>query len=769
MKKRTTYLFSLIFLMAFVPLSAQKIGIGEWRDHLSYHQSKGVAAVGNEIYVISNYGLFVYNQEDGMIDRMSKINGLSDIGFNRIAYYPQKKSLCILYDNCNIDIIKNGAIYTLPDVKSYSLEEKTFNNIYFDNQLAYICSNFGIVVINIENMEIKDTYKMGVGGNLVRVFDVTSDDSCFYAATENGIYKANKNNYFLSYYDSWTRINVPENENSYYKYIEFYGDSLVYVLSGARDTVYKQSVLGSTPIKMYEGICYDLNVTENQLTLTYDNGFYIYKNNMLSNPIEVSKCQAATIKPRQVVVSNDVYWIADNKLGLLKAKDLSDIQKIGKPNGPFSHNVFNMTAYKDYVWTVTGYYIDNSWMYGEQKEGAFSFDGTTWRSFNSQEENVPQHTHDITIAAVNPSNPSQAFLGTWGCGLYQFDNQELTTIYDESNSTLQPRSAAVEQGIFVSGIAFDSKNNMWVANSSCNNLLSCRYANGSWKSFDMIITANEDIRTLTIDQYDQKWIITRYREILVFKESDDGNHVTRRIAVPKSEGGAKEDVFSLAFDKKGTLWIGTNNGIVLLDNPEEVLEKSGSSFKSLHFTYPKIEWGGYTRPLLSGETITDILINENNDKWISTEYSGLYKLSEYGTEQLEHFTADNSPLFSDNVVALSQTSNGELFIGTSCGILSYRDIASESKEDNSEVYVFPNPVKAGYNGYIAITNLVNKSYIKITDISGTLVYDCQASGGQALWDGKNLKGQRVKTGVYLVFIANEDGSQKEVTKIMFLN
>lgn len=763
MNKITNYLLSIGFLLSTFFAFSQNIGIGEWREHLSYRQTHGVAAVGQEIYVASPYGLFIYHQTDRIIDRLSKINGLSDIGFQRIAYDEETKSLFILYNNANIDIIRNGIIHNIVDIKQFSIVgEKILNNIFFDKQTAYICSNMGVIVININELEITDTYKIGENGEAVNVLDLTSDDSCFYAATENGIYKANKANKFLSYYESWEKLDFLPAKDGTYKYVEFFKDTLVYTLKAGKDTVYKQNLNGTAPQKMYYGTCYDLNTTANQLVMLLFSYFEVYKNDLTST-MTAASVQGEDIRPRQVVFSNGTYWIADYDLGLLKAENLNDIRMIGKPNGPDSHNVFSMSALKNQVWVSSGYYVNNTWYFGGRKDGVAAFDGSTWLTFNEEEENVPEKSHDFIVAAVNPNNTSQTFVGTWGCGLYQFDNHKVTTVYDENNSTLQPRTAETKQGVFISGLAFDSKGTLWVANSSCLKLLSSYdFATKTWKSYDLN-TNDEDIREMMIDSYDQKWIITRHRQLLIFKESSDGNHVTRRISAPSAA------VYSIACDNTGVVWIGTDAGIFLIDNPEDVLKKSGNAFVEINIEQPKIEYDGYTRLLLSGEIVSSIFVNGNNDKWVGTEYSGLYKIGAFGTEQLEHFTAENSPLFSDNVIDLCSTDNGELFIGTSYGVISYRDIATFGKEDNSEVYVFPNPVKPEYNGYIAITNLADKSYIKITDISGTLVYNCQANGGQAVWDGKNLNGQRVKTGVYLVFIANEDGTQKEVTKIMFLN
>ena len=83
--------------------------------------------------------------------------------------------------------------------------------------------------------------------------------------------------------------------------------------------------------------------------------------------------------------------------------------------------------------------------------------------------------------------------------------------------------------------------------------------------------------------------------------------------------------------------------------------------------------------------------------------------------------------------------------------------------------VFPNPVRPNYNGTIAISGMVTNANVKITDTYGNLVYQTTALGGQAIWNGKNFDGQRVATGVYLVFSTDEDtGEQGAMAKILFV-
>ena len=159
-----------------------------------------------------------------------------------------------------------------------------------------------------------------------------------------------------------------------------------------------------------------------------------------------------------------------------------------------------------------------------------------------------------------------------------------------------------------------------------------------------------------------------------------------------------------------------------------------------------------------------------NRKWIGTEGGGLYLFSEDGTKQIYHFTTENSPLLSDNILALAiGPETGEVFIGTDQGLVSFRGTATEGTEDFSCVYAYPNPVKEDYDGLIGIKCLMTNAQVRITDIEGNLIFSTKAEGGEAVWDGKNFDGRKAKTGVYLVYASNDKGTQKIVTKILIIH
>ena len=159
-----------------------------------------------------------------------------------------------------------------------------------------------------------------------------------------------------------------------------------------------------------------------------------------------------------------------------------------------------------------------------------------------------------------------------------------------------------------------------------------------------------------------------------------------------------------------------------------------------------------------------------NRKWFATENSGIILLSPDGLEVLEHHTMDNSPIISNNVLDLQlNQSTGELYIITELGLVSYRTNATYEDPTYSNVKVFPNPARPEFDGPITIQGIRYNSDVKITDVSGKLVYKTTSNGGTATWDGKTLYGEKVPTGVYLIWTAANEGKGRKVGKVLIVN
>jgi len=229
-------------------------------------------------------------------------------------------------------------------------------------------------------------------------------------------------------------------------------------------------------------------------------------------------------------------------------------------------------------------------------------------------------------------------------------------------------------------------------------------------------------------------------------------------------------VISLAVDLEGDVWIGTFNGVVVADCGANVFDPESCSLSKR--VIEENDFDDENEHLLKGEVVTAIAIDGANRKWFGTT-NGVFVQSASGKEQIASFNSENSPLFDNSIIDIGiNDENGEVFIGTDKGVISYRSEAIKGGTVNSsEVYAFPNPVRPDYQGPIAVKGLAQNANVKITDVNGQLVYETTALGGQAIWDGTDYNGRRANSGVYLVFSTSDSLEFPDaiVTKILFIN
>jgi hypothetical protein len=99
-------------------------------------------------------------------------------------------------------------------------------------------------------------------------------------------------------------------------------------------------------------------------------------------------------------------------------------------------------------------------------------------------------------------------------------------------------------------------------------------------------------------------------------------------------------------------------------------------------------------------------------------------------------------------------------------MVSYRGTATEGAQHQQTIQIYPNPIPPNFNGLIAFKGLIENAIVKITDLTGKLLYQTKALGGQAVWNARTYEGRQVATGIYLVFVRDTDGNEKGVGKIV---
>ncbi len=769
MEKFSKILICLTFT-CIVQVFAQDIAIGQWRDHLAYNKGSAVAVADKLIYCISNGNLFSYNTEDNSIERASKVNGYSDIAAVKVAYNTVAKATVIAYANTNIDVVKGGKITNISDIKSKQIfGNKSINNIFMNEQFAYLSCGFGVVVIDLNKLEIKDTYSIGLLGVAIDVTDFTTDGNYFYAATANGVFKAQKNNPFLSDFAAW--VNVAELPNARFNAIVFYNNKIITNQEVAPFNGRIWELSSSTnqwawvdTVVDYK--CFAMKVNDGKLVVNFAYGVVLYGDNWQMLDYKAGYTAA---DPRDATYANNVLWFADFNRSLVKTEFQKPEFEFIKPQGPASNNVFDMDIVDSHLCVVPGDL--DGWSNLFNKDGISTFYNNNWHIIDGDSLNTDHGVFDLINVCVDPQDPERVFCASWSKGLIQLNGKKATNFFDNTNSTLDTLTGTTF--VYAGGSAIDSEGNIWVSNAYTTNSI-CVYDN-NLKKWDDFITQNiigsTRISKITINSINQKWfILPEGGGLLVFDDNgsiaNKSDDKIKKLGFSAGNGAITgADALVVEEDLNGAMWVGTDKGICVFYSPANVFDDAGFDAQQI-----KIEQGGYVEYLLESEVVKCIAVDGANRKWIGTANSGLYLINADGTKQLEHFTIDNSPLFSNTVNDLEiDGETGEIYIATARGIISYKYTATESKENYENVYAYPNPVKQDYQGVIAIKGLVSDCDVKITDVSGRLIYTTKAIGGQAIWDGKNFDGRKAQTGVYVVYLTNPDGSKTETTKIFMVN
>jgi hypothetical protein len=784
MKIKATILSLLIILTVGFIANAQEIGIGEWRDHLPYNAGISLTEGNDKIYCASEHSLFVFSPADNSVSRISRVQGLSDIGLSKIGFNKPYNTLVIAYSNANIDLIKGNVIINKSDIlnsNAITPEERVINNLMFIDKYVYLSCGFGIVVLDVQKEEVTDTYYIGPNGSHLEVFDLAVNDTAFFAATEEGIYFAKINDPNLAYFGAWTKDESVPMPNETYNHIaindgvifankyfpDWAGDTIIYY----QDNQWKHndSIFPTDDVYSLKSINNSLYVCSYNKIVTINPDITVEESIWTYNP--------GSPRPRDAILYNADLWIADYRLGLIKQNDYYHYTSI-YPNGPYSSDVYNMSSQGGEVWIAPGG-KDLSWQNLWKPAKLFVMDDGMWKTLdNSGGENPALSTiYDIITVEINPFNPNQVFAGSWSSGLVEIIDNKVKNVYNESNSSLQNISG---NACRIGGLKFDNSGNLWVTNANINNILSVRINDGSdlgkWRSFYMgSATVGKEMGDVEIDHLGQKWIVMRPTQyIVVYNDNgtpdNPSDDLPAKLLSSATNNGAipGSGVFSLAVDKDGEIWVGTDEGLAVFYSPENVF--TNYNFDAQRILIPRNDGTGLADILLEFEVITAIAVDGANNKWVGTENSGVYMFSPDGLSEIHHFTIDNSPLLSNSVTSISINHiSGEVFFGTANGIISYKSTATEGGSTYENVYAYPNPVRPDYSGPIAIKGLVNEANFKITDLNGSLVYSGIAEGGQAIWNGETMSGRGVQTGIYLVFITNDDGSETLVTKILFMN
>ncbi|MEZ5017780.1 MAG: two-component regulator propeller domain-containing protein [Flavipsychrobacter sp.] len=763
MKTYKLYLIAVMLLLANAAV-AQDRPIGYWRAHMPYKKAISVATDGSTLYVATEQAFYSYNMAKDEITSYSKVDGMSDVGMSDIGYDALTETVILGYQNSNIDLYSNNSFYNIPYLKLENVTgSKSINAIYTDKGLAYISTDIGILVINLEKKEVKETYNFTINNQTIAVKGFTMVGNFFYAATSQGLYKANKNNPNLQAFSSWQAIDNSRNfidvASVGNKVFATLIDSLFSIENDVLNYRYRSDSAtralneGLNGVWILENYGATFNGTAKKINMDY----------FLVDSFKLPGFAKSLV---DLPTTDSAKYIADEFTGLKKRTLKGDPFNTIGPEGPKDFATFDIIANNKEVWVAHGGY-DDVYKQNGNSSGFSKFSNQKWTLYNGT--NYPKFgdsLKDITHITKGPDGSIYAGSTTEGLFILKPDGSV----------------EVVKQGVIptsvtgplyrVSGLVFDDNGTLWltVFGGDPYELLA-RTKDGVWYKYTAL--ASRPIKNsaahVIIDDNNQKWYAAPSGGgAMVY---DDGGTVDnladdsyRQLRAGDGSGGLpNNEVYCLAKDKDGAIWIGTADGVGIVNCPRDVITGGCEAEKRV------VQFDDFAGFLFQNEQVRTIAVDGANRKWIGTN-NGLWLIAPDGDKIVERFTVDNSPLPSNRVQKITiDPITGDVYIGTEKGLMSYRGTATDGGRENAdELITYPNPIPSGYTGTIAIKGFVENADVRITDVSGQLIYRTKALGGQAIWNGRDYTGKRPQSGVYLIFGTSKDGAQTKTGKLLFM-
>jgi len=747
----------VFFILVSYQAIAQDRPIGYWRAHLNFNNVVGLTTDGNSIYTISKQSFFTKNTTTGNLTTYSKVEGMSDVSMACIGYDISTETVILGYQNSNIDLFKDNTFYNIPDLKNRAIPTiKSINSIYAEVGIAYLSTGVGILAIDLSKRDIKESYVFYRNTQMIPIIAMTADSANFYVIADSGLYRINKNSPQLENYLAWKIIDNKHSFNSMAmvnnEIFLSTPDSVFVMQHDTLHFVYQPKAV----IRHLDPVKNGVWVTQYTDTNGKNWGVKIAANYQVIDSFKTNgKC-------RQTTESTDgTVWVADEFYGLSKKHNQFNDFSLEIPNGPSTPTGVDIYATNRDVIVAHGGYTDKD-LANSNKFGFSELKNDQWQTYTYQHLYLYDSILDFTSVVKDPIDGT-IYAGSFQNGLFILKPDGSSQLL---NSPIIESSVANAGMYPVVGLAFDNDDNLWVSLFGSPHNLVEKTKDGKWIKYATgLSTAYPNTGgPLLIDDNGYIWFVGLSGcGVIVNHIDNSGNDNSKQLSVGKGSGNLPSNTtYCIAKDHNGDIWVGTANGIGIFNCGSQVLQ-GGCDAQT-----PIVQYDQFAGYLFQGENVRSIAVDGANRKWVGTD-KGVWLLTPDASKYIYNFTQTNSPLPSNLIQKISiDPVTGDVFIGTQEGMVSYHGTSTEGGTSNTDVITYPNPIPTGYSGTIAIKGLVANGDVRITDITGQLVYRTTALGGQAVWNGKDYTGHRPQSGVYLIFVTNSDGSETYAGKMIFM-
>lgn len=761
---------ALLLALCLLPFSVSAQGIGQWQLYHAYHRATQCVVAGDVVYANYSGNLLSYSATDTEVRTYDRLHGLNGNTVTQLAYCPQAKRLIIVYDDCGIDLLDaDDNVTHIAALKEKSIAGKTISHITVDGTMAYLATGFGMVEMDVREAYLRNSYQIGRAvQSVVRL----ADD--YYAATTDGLYVGRKGANIFSK-EGWQRVDAKK-----WADLATMSDAVIGLCDNQVCTYQPAS-----GIKMLDGY------TTTQLRAVeqgflWGNGRRLFCSKSDGSDIQLLLPNDEANAWVDVQRHGNTFWFCDGVQGLYSCtlKDGSLVRNLTPivVASPERDLAYQLQWVGDRLLVAGG---RNDTEMGYFPATSMYYEDGQWTPL--QEMPLPagspmSYLCNTTNLLQDPADASHHFASFYRTGLCEYRDGKFVKLYDASNSTLTsilPDSPTPQVYVSCSGAQYDAEGNLWVLASLRPDAVHFMDKQGKWHALhydevdmaslcDNYLMHSSGIRFFNSRWSDKRGIFAFDTKETLTNVRDDRHRLRSTITNQDGTSYTPDYFYGMAEDLDGRIWCGTEQGLFVINDAEAFFD---DNFQFEQVKVSRNDGSGLADYLLSGTSINCIAIDGGNRKWIGSNGSGVYLISADGQEMIHHFTTDNSPLPSNNILSIAvHPMTGLVMIGTEKGLCSYGGDATEAMDelDKDNVQVFPNPVTPDYRGPIAVRGLSMDSEVKILSSTGQLVWSGTSNGGSFTWNGQTKSGRRAASGVYHIVANNAAGKKAIVSRIIFI-
>ena len=780
----------LVVLLLMVPLlgplgawAQNTAGYGDWQLHLPTNRPLHLADAGNRVYVGTENAFFFIDKILNSTQTLSSRDGLSDVGVAALAYDSVGRQTVVVYRNNNVDLLgDDGRVRNLPDILRKSIQsDRTIYQVVVSGRRAYLAAAFGVVVLNLDRVEVSDTYSaIGPAGAAVRVYATAVAHDTLFVATSAGLQVGRMADNLLDY-RSWVVYQpVPVVAGGYeaYRQLAVQGPYMYATVDGGGTYTFRRAANAWQPVAApYTFRIRQLRSSLRGLLLVGD-AYGVYRRDAAGTFQLLSGLAGPGDFVTDAVYStrDGSYYVANYLAGVQRLR-AGQAPETFAANGPATGLAYSLLsdAHTNTTDVFTGGYSDRYAPFGS-RNGFYEYTAGQWTNITSAILPTASYPDPLDVSRGIRTADGTLYVASYGTGLLEWKGPGQFRSFTEGTTgsplrrTIDPANPSY-LNVRVTDLAADATGGVWLVNQhrqvGTSGLFRFDPAVATWSAIPYF-NGSQNLDRLTLDNLGQVWASEARQGGDGLWVVDPITNATRKFSLATDPATGSSvvlpGIYDVVNDRAGAIWITTAAGVAVLDDP------SGALAGTSEFRLPVVQRGEGSRfPVLYSEVVKSVAVDGANRKWFGTD-NGLWLFSADGSEALLHFTTVNSPLPSNRIndVAVNDKT-GEVWIATDAGVLAYRGGATVTEGTPNCTQVFPNPVRPDFAGLVGISGLANNALVKITDVAGHLVYATTATGGTVTWNLTDPDGRRVRSGIYLVLTSDANGQNGCVSKVAVLS